>query len=228
MYTTDIANGSQAVSAAVDNVVSAMVGIFPALIVAVVLLIIGWLLGWLLEQVVDRFLRLISIQRLFERARLEELVQKTGSKRDTVALLAGLAKWITYIVFFLAAANTLGLDAISDFLTQILNYTPNVIAAVAIILIGGILAQFLAEIVRGAVSAANLGYAGFLSGLTRWSIWIFAILTALFQLGVASAIIQTLFTGLVAAIALAVGLSFGLGGQKTAADVLEKIRRDFE
>lgn len=228
MYDTSFQGWSTAVSNSINNVTVRLANFVPNLVGAVIILIVGWLIALLLEQVVDRVLRMLSLQRLFERARLEELVRKAGSSRDTIGLLAGLVKWIVYLATFLAAADVLQLEGVTDFLNQALAYTPSVIAAVGIILIGGILAQFLAEVVRGAVSAANLGYAGFLAGLTRWAIWIFAILTALFQLGVASAIIQTLFTGLVAALAIAIGLAFGLGGQKTAADLLEKIRKDFE
>ncbi len=228
MYNTNFQDWSEAVSASTNNVLARLANFLPSLIGAVVVLIVFWLIAILLELLVDRVLRAINIQRLFERARIEELVQKTGSKRDTVGLLAGLVKWIVYLAGFLAAANILHLEGVSDFLDRALAYTPNVVAAVAIVLVGGTLAQFLSEVVRGAVSAANLGYASFLAGMTRWAIWIFAILTALFQLEVASGIIQTLFTGLVAALAIAIGLSFGLGGQKAAADVLEKVRKDFQ
>lgn len=228
MYDTNLQNWSNAVTVSVNNVLNRLVNFLPNLIGAILILIVGWLVALLLEQIVDRVLRMINLPRLFERARVEDLVKRTGSRRDTVGLLAGLVKWIVYLATFLAAADVLQLEGVTDFLNRALAYTPNVIAGVAIILVGGILAQFLAEVVRGAVSAANLGYAAFLGGVTRWSIWIFAILTALFQLGVASAIIQTLFTGLVAALAIAAGLAFGLGGQKTAADVLEKVRKDFE
>lgn len=228
MNDTNLQNWSSAITDSVNDVLDRLANFVPNLVGAIIILIIGWIIAILLEQLVDRVLRVINVQRLFERARVEELVRRTGSKRDTVGLLAGLFKWIVYLVAFMAAADALNLDAVTDFLNQILAYTPKVVASVAILLVGGILAQFMAEVVRGAVSAASLGYAGFLSGLTRWSIWIFAILAALYQLGVASNIIQTLVTGLVGAVALAVGLSFGLGGQKTAADLLEKIRRDFE
>lgn len=228
MNDTNLENWSSSVSNSVEDIANRLANFVPNLLGAVIILVVGWLIALLLEQLVDRVLRAINVQRLFERARLEELVRRTGAKRDTVGLLAGLAKWIVYIVTFMAAADALGLNAITNFLNQVLAYTPKVIAAVAIVLVGGILAQFLAEVVRGAVSAANLGYAGVLGGLTRWSIWVFAILTALYQLGVASNIIETLVTGLVGAFALATGLAFGLGGQKTAADLLEKIRRDFQ
>ncbi len=228
MYDTNLRTWSDAITDSFNDVLVRLANFIPNMVAAVIVLIVGWLIGLLLEQVVDRLLRVLNIQRLFERARLEDLVKKTGSRRDTVGLLAGLFKWIVYIASFVAAAQILQLGGVTDFLNQILAYTPKVVAAVAIILIGGILAQFLAEVVRGAVSAANLGFGAFVSGVTRWSIWVFAILAALFQLGVASAIIQTLVQGLVAALALAAGLAFGLGGQKTAADVLEKVRRDLE
>lgn len=228
MTETNLANWSDAVSASFNGILIRLANFIPDLIGAVLVLIFGWLLALLLEQIVERVLRAVGIARLFERARIEDLIRRTGSSRDTVGLIGGLVKWIVYIATFLAAAEILGLDAVSDFLNQILVYMPDVVAAVAIVLIGGILAQFLSEVVRGAVSAASLGYAGFLAGLTRWSIWVFAVLAALYQLGVASGIIQTLITGLVAALALASGLAFGLGGQKTAAEILEKVRKDFE
>ena len=228
MDETNWENWSDAVSASFNDIVDRLINFIPSLVGAVILLIIGWLVGMLLEQVVDRVLRAISAQKLFERARIESLVQKTGSSRDTTGLLAGLIKWITYIVFFMAAAQVLQLEAISDFLSQILAYMPNVIAAVGIILIGGVLAQFLAEVVRGAVSAASLGYAGFLASMTRWALWVFAVLAGLAQLGVATGIINTVITGLVAALAIAVGLAFGLGGQKNAAEFLDKVKKDLQ
>lgn len=228
MYDTNLQNWSNAVTASVNNVLNRLVTFLPKLIGAVLILILGWLIALLLEQIVDRVLRMINLPRLFERARVEDLVKRTGSQRDTVGLLAGLIKWITYIVFFMAAADILDLDGVADFLNRVLAYAPNVVAAAAIILVGGVLAQFLSEVVRGAVSVANLGYATFLGAVTRWAIWVFAVITALFQLGVATGILQTLITGLVAAIAIAVGLAFGLGGQKTAADILDKVRKDFE
>lgn len=217
-----------AISTSVSSVLIRLANFLPDLIGAIIILIAGWLIALLLEQIVDRVLRALNIQRLFERARLEDLIRKTGSQRDTVGLLAGLVKWIVYIATFLSAANILHLEGISNFLNQILGYMPNVVVAAGIILVAGVLAQFMSEVVRGAVSAANLGYASFLAGVTRWSIWTFAILTALYQLKVAPDIIKTIVTGVVAALSLGLALAFGLGGQKTAADVLEKVRKDFE
>jgi len=65
-----------------------------------------------------------------------------------------------------------------------------------------------------------------MGNLAKWAIWIFAVLTALVELGIAEQLIETLFTGVVVAFSLAFGLSFGLGGQDAAAQYIEKVRSE--
>ena len=90
-----------------------------------------------------------------------------------------------------------------------------------------VLADAVQRVVTGSAAAANIRTANFLGTLARWAIWIFAILAALDQLGV-TPFIQTLFTGLVVALALAFGLAFGLGGQQAAADYIKKMREELK
>jgi small-conductance mechanosensitive channel len=73
---------------------------------------------------------------------------------------------------------------------------------------------------------AGINSAEVLGKITKWSLWIFAMLVALSQMGIAGPFIQTLFTGFVVALSLALGLSFGLGGQEAAADIIRKVRDD--
>ena len=78
----------------------------------------------------------------------------------------------------------------------------------------------------GGAKALESKSAGFIGGIARWAIWVVAILAALSQLGIAAGMMQTLFMGLVAMLALAGGLAFGLGGKEAAARYIEKLRGD--
>ncbi len=86
-----------------------------------------------------------------------------------------------------------------------------------------VLADVVQKVVAGSAQAANLRSANLLGSLARWAIWIFAILAALDHLRIANDFIQPLFTGFVVALALAFGLSFGLGGQQAASRVIERM-----
>ena len=98
--------------------------------------------------------------------------------------------------------------------------------AVLILLAAVLIANFLQKLVKASVEAAGLSSSNFLGAVTKWSVLIFAILAALLQLGVVPALIQTFFTGLVAALVISVGLSFGLGGKDLAIQILSKLKKD--
>ncbi len=127
---------------------------------------------------------------------------------------------------FITTADALKLYPVTEFLNRVLSYSPSVIAAVGILLVGVLLGNFLGNIVKGAVKAAEIKYADILGAVTKYVILVFSVLAALIQLGIATSLIQILVQGVVGSIAIAAGLAFGLGGKDAASEILEKVKKD--
>jgi hypothetical protein len=103
-------------------------------------------------------------------------------------------------------------------------WVPNLIIAIAILVVAIILADILEKIVKASTQKIGVNFANQIGTFIRIAIYTFAILIALMQLGVAPAIINTLVVGFVITIALAFGLAFGLGGKEMAEKFLEDWR----
>ncbi len=204
-----------------------IVDFIPEFVVALVIFILGWIIGSVLGKAVAQIMQAMKLDNALRSAGLESAVSRAGFKLDSGAFLGELVKWFVIVVFLVASLDVLGLSQVNVFLQQVvLLFLPRVIVAVLIMLVAVVIAEAMQNLVVGSARAAHMKSANFLGTLTRWAIWVFAGLAALFQLGVASAFIQTLFTGVVIAMALAFGLSFGLGGQKAAADYLDTLKRE--
>lgn len=211
-----------------SNIWDRFVLFLPNLIGAFLILIIGWIIGVIVSVLLDRFFRLIGLQTLFEKAKVEDMLKKANLDKDATVLLSSVARWIIYLIAFISAANILKLTAIASFLDRVLNFVPQALVAMGIMLIGIILANFLAAVIKGSVKASGLYSANTVSAVVRYSVLVFTILAALAELGIAGALINTLFIGLVAFLAIAGGLAFGLGGKDAAADWIEGIRKEIK
>jgi hypothetical protein len=211
-----------------DYVSVRFVNFIPEFVFAVIVLVLGWVIATWLAKIVKSLLQSAKVDELGDKVGLQQVSTRTGMRLTISGAIAWLIKWFALIVIFLAAADILGLDQISDFLNRVLLYIPNVIAAAAILLVGSLVARFLSRLVRHSVAAAGLASADLLGAITSWSIMIFAVLATLDQLKVAQAFVQTLFTGIVVMIAIAGGLAFGLGGREHATRVLDKIEKDIK
>lgn len=199
----------------------------PKMVLAVVIFIAGWIIGSVLAEVIEKAVKAIKIDSLLEGAGARNLLHKAGFHLNTGGFIGGLVKWFLVVVFLVASLDVLGLEGVNTFLRDVvLGYIPQVIVATLILIVAAVLADVVHKITVGGAKALESKSAGFVAGIARWAIWIVAILAALSQLGIAGAMMQTLFTGLVAMLALAGGLAFGLGGKEAAARYIERLRQD--
>ena len=126
----------------------------------------------------------------------------------------------------MAAVEILGLVEVGLFLKSILYYIPSVIVAAIVLLAATIIAKFMHKLVKASADAAGLQSSSTIAGIVKWAILIFGFVIALTQLGIAVTLIQTIVIGIIAMVAIAGGLAFGLGGKDMATKILEKMKED--
>ena len=212
-----------------QNIFAGLVAFIPNLVVAIVIFIVGWLVGVGLGRVVAQIVNSLRIDQALKSTGIESLLSRAGYELSVGKFLGFLVEWFFIIVFLVASLQVLGLTQVNDFLRQVvLGYLPQVIVAVLILLVAAVVAESSERVVTGSAKAASLSAAGFLGKVARYAIWIFALLVALEQLNVAVGFIQTLFTGVVIAVSLAIGLAFGLGGQATASRYLDRLHSEIK
>ena len=210
-----------------NSLLASTVNFVPSLIFAIIIFVVGWFIGSFLGRIVAQAIRAIKVDQALRSAGMGDLVSRAGYSLDSGAFLGALVKWFVIIVFLMWALQVLALTPVTLFLQEVvIGFLPQVIVAVLIVLIGAVIAEVTQNIVTGSARAAGIRSAGFAGAIARWSIWVFAIAVALSQLGIGAQYFQTLFMGIVVALALAFGLSFGLGGQESAARFLDRMREE--
>lgn len=203
---------------------SGVVMFIPNLIIALVILFIGWAIGHAVAKAIAHFMKAIKFDEALQKAGFESFVKKAGLNLNSGHFLGSIVKYFVIVVFLIASFDVLGLEQVTDFLRGVVvDYLPHVIVAAFVLLVGGVVGDVAARVVSASAKSAGISSANFVSAVTKWAVWIFAILVALSQLGIGSAFIQTLFTGFVVAVSLALGLSFGLGGQGAAGKVIDRV-----
>ncbi|MFA6094475.1 MAG: hypothetical protein WC757_01140 [Candidatus Paceibacterota bacterium] len=210
-----------------QNLWFGVAGFVPVVVVAILIILIGWVVAIFVGSAIARLVAVIKLDDVLRRANLEKVLARGGFRLNSSAFIGGVVKWFIIIAFLIAAVDVLGLSQVKGILTQlVVGFLPQVIIAAIILVAGAVFADIVSRLITGSATAAGVKSARFIGTVSRWTIWIFAILMALVQLGIATSLIQTLFTGVVVAVALAFGLSFGLGGQQAAARFIEKTREE--
>lgn len=219
----------EVLQASFQSLVAGLIQFIPNLVLAIIIFVLGWFVGSIIGRVIAQLIKAVQIDQALKSAGIDEVIERAGFRLDSGKFIGGLVKWFVIVLFLVASLQILGLTQVNLFIQQVvLLYLPQVIVAALIIVVGAVVADTSARIISGAVQAAGMSSAGLAGTIARYAIWVFAILAALGQLGVATPFVQTLFTGIVVALSLAFGLAFGLGGQDAAGRFVERVRNEIK
>ncbi len=196
----------------------------PQFFAGLLLLLVGVLIAGIIKQVILGLFNLVNIEKLAKEANLPP----SYDVKVWPQLIAELLRWVILVLFLVAAVETWGIQKVGDVLNQLLLYLPNVFVAAVIGMVGVVIANLVFDLVKHGSKGLGSHSSGGIATFARYAILIFTGLLVLHQLGVAADLINILFTGIVAMLALAGGLAFGLGGQETARDVLKSLRERIE
>ena len=210
------------IGAIVDTIERAFAVFFawlPALVGALVVLILGYIVAKILGRVVGRVLERAGLDRTAMSGRSGEWISKATDSPSR--LLGRFAFWAVFLGAIALAVSVLGIDALTDFMGRIFLYLPNVIAAILIFLVAGLVAGGAAALVERTMGDTPTGR--IVRVVVPGLIMAIALFMILEQLEIAPEIVRITYAALIGALALAAALAFGLGGRDVAARMLEGV-----
>ncbi|MFQ5663441.1 MAG: hypothetical protein ACE5HL_06395 [Terriglobia bacterium] len=197
----------------------------PNLLGALVILLVGAIIARIIRTLVERGLRIARFDTLTERAGINQALQQGQIKATPSGIVGRLFYWIVVLLALAMAVNALGLTAATELLSKLVDYIPNVIAAVFILALGfffGHLVRGFVQTLAGGVRAVNPETIG---KVAQAAVIVFAVIVSLEQLHIATTVINQAILVLLAALGLGLALAFGLGCKDMVKDWVEGLTR---
>ncbi|MBU0576999.1 hypothetical protein KJ742_07750 [Patescibacteria group bacterium] len=197
----------------------------PYILGAIALFLFGWILAELVSRAIIKMSKKIRLEWLADKLGLEHFLKRIKSKFGASHIVAKGVKGYLIFLFFIEATKVAQLTRIAEFLTKVINYVPDVIVAIFIMLVGIRIGNTMQILISTSLSFAKTNTANILGIAAKGTVIAFAVLAALTELEIAEILIQTLFIGFVAMLTIAGGLAFGLGGKDVVKELLEAIKK---
>lgn len=215
---------------AMSDTLTNVLSFIPTIVAALAVFLVGLLVAKWLRTLTIKLLQTVKLSTLVRKSGFEPFLKKAEITARVEDILGGLVRWLILLVFFIATVNVLGLTTVSIVLNSVLAYIPKVFSAVLVLTIGVLLAGLVERVVKGALAQVDVKAARLLAKIASYLVVIFASLAAINELQIAQALINSLFIGFVAMLALGIGLALGLGAKDLVAQVLrdwyENFRKD--
>jgi hypothetical protein len=189
----------------------------PALLGALVILFAGYLIARLLERGTEKLLRRIHFNRLLERGGVMQAVERSGTHLNPTRVISSIIFWTAMFVVLLIVATALGLESLANVFSELVSYIPSVFAAILIIVIGIVLGGFVGGLIMAGAGGLHGGPT--LARVGKAGVIVLAVFMALQELGIAGEIVTTAFALLFGAVALALGVAFGMGNRELAGQI---------
>lgn len=203
-------------------------GYIPAIAGAIVILIVGWLAAKLVEAVIVRILKAVRLDTASDKAGLTNILAQGEIRMSVSELIGAVVYWIIILVVIATALGTLNLTVAADLIARLIEYVPNILGAIFIVIVGTFIADFVSAVVRTAANNTGLKKANLMAKMVKTVLVIFAIIIAIEQLKVASTLIVLAVNIILVSIGIGIALAFGLGCKDIAGKFVQDLVNDMK
>jgi Conserved TM helix len=208
------------VAQSLQQALDGLLGFIPNLIGFLIILAVGFLIARAVKAIVTTLLQKVRLDQALHSGQSGQYVDRISPDASPSALVGGVVFWLIFLFVLTAAIGALKIPSVTAFMNQVLNYLPNVIAAVIIFVVAGAIAAAIGGAVAKLMGDTPTGkLVGTAVPVLVMGIAVFMILN---QLRIAPAIVQITYIAVLGSVALGSALAFGLGGRDVAGQLLTR------
>ncbi len=203
-----------------SDLLSRFLHVVPSILGAILIVIAGWIIAKIAARLLGRLLRSLRIDHLTDRLNEIEIVNKASLKILPSVFLSKLLYYFILLIFFIAATDILNMPAVSQLMSDLINYIPYLLSALVVLIIGILLADFIRNIVLTTCQSLGIPSAKLIGAFAFWFIFLTALVSALSQAGIQTAFITSNLSIIIGGGVLAFALGYGFASRDMMANFL--------
>lgn len=202
----------------------------PKILGAILILLLGWLFAKLISNGIAKLLKVLKFDVLSEKIRATDFLEKANVSLTPSKFIGKFVYWILLLLVIISASDALGWNAVSEEISKLIGYLPNLLIAIIFFIVGTYIASFIRDFIKGTTSSLGISAGKVISNVVFYFLFIIVTLTALEQAGIDTSIISANLSLILGAILLAAGVSYGFASKDVLSNILASFfsKRNFQ
>lgn len=202
---------------------ASMIAFLPNLFGALIILLIGLIFAFAFKMISRSLLRRMGLDRISNKVGVSDVMEDAGFAKRPSTMVSKIVFWLVWLIFWVPAANVLGLEELVNLFKSFIAFLPNVIIAFIIIILGVMFARFLRKSIQDKPSTIGSRSAKTLGNMVYGIMVTVVVLIGLNQLDIETELLHSIIMLVVSGMMLALALSIGFGTKAIAHNLLAGI-----
>ncbi len=186
----------------------------PVILGGIVMLLLGWMVAKLIAFLIKKMLRAVKLDERMVGSPLQQFLTKAQFKRSLTDLLTRFFFWFVFLTILVGLFDAWGWDAISANVSSLIAYLPNVLLALAILVGGLAVADWLKKTTQQVFASYSLRSARVMSSILFYVLALIVIVSTLDQLQLNVDLLTSNVMIIVGGIVLAFSIAYGLSARE--------------
>ena len=200
-----------------------VLGVTPTVFWVLVVLVVGTLLARTLGSVVTDAIKRVQIDKISHTIGLSGALEAGGIKRPVSDLVGTIISWVLTVTTFVVALKLVGIAVLGEATSSVMGYLPALLSGIVALTVAIIIAYIVAAFIKVVAVNTDMPKPELMATFTKWAIVLTGFVAFMTKVGLGFLLTGTPFTLIIGALALALGLAFGLGGREHAARYMDKV-----